>query len=45
MHGYFNVIFKELQQEELLEVGSFLDRAGRKLHDPFKGNILEGVDE
>ena len=27
-----------LIREELLEVDPFLDRAGRKLHEPFKGN-------
>ena len=27
-----------LIREELLEVDPLLDRAGRKLHEPFKGN-------
>ena len=27
-----------LIRKELLEVDPFLDRAGRKLHEPFKGN-------
>ena len=43
--GYFGVIFEEWHKEELLEVDPFLDRAGRKLHEPFKGNPLEGADE
>ena len=34
-----------LIREELLEVDLFLNRAGRKLHEPFKGKPLEGVDE
>jgi len=43
--GYFGIIFEESRKEELLEVDPFLDRAGRKLHEPFKGNPLEGADE
>jgi len=43
--GYFGVIFEESHQEELLAVDPFLDRAGRKLHEPFKSNPLEGADE
>ena len=44
-HVYFDVIFKESCQEKLLEVNPFLDRANRKLHEPLKGNPLEGADE
>ena len=29
-----------LIREELLEVDPFLDRAGRKLHEPFKGRLV-----
>jgi len=41
---YFSVIFKEAVQEELLQISLVLDRACRKLHEPFKGNSLEGAD-
>jgi len=30
---------------KLLEVDPFLDKAGKKLHKPFKGNPTESVDE
>ena len=33
-------VVMNLIREELLEVDPFLDRAGRKLHEPFKGNPL-----
>jgi len=44
-HRYFDVIFEESPQEELIEVSPFLDRHGRKLHESFKGNPLDGADE
>ena len=44
-HQYFGAIFEESREEELLEVDPFLDRTGRKLLEPFKGNPLEGTDE
>ena len=44
-HGYFGIIFEESRQEELLEVGPFLDRASRKSYELFKGDPLESVNK